>query len=177
MDISVFYLNRKRFWGWILIPLVLRLLVTAVFAYTTRSAVEELDRNKVYKRAVDEMEAVRAKSEEWVAPHRADLVTPFQGWFLTVISRNAKEAGVDVTNSPEIKPIKGTQLQQNIFKLSGTAPSLHDFSLFVDLMMLEPKAVITGVDLSSRTQRTGNEESEVVSFRITFERVELGGGE
>jgi hypothetical protein len=180
MDVSVFFFSRVRFWSWILIPLVLRLVMTAVFAFVAREPAEELERLKAYEVGVEKMEKAKAEVVAALKPFEENVVMPFQGYFLTDISRHSKSAMVQTRPTSRSELIKGTKLIENRFEVSGSASSLHEMSQFVDLMMQVPRAAITSLNLRSVAGRGGEQDSgEVTSvdFNIRFVRVELSEGQ
>lgn len=172
MDVSTFFLSWQRLWLWVVVPLFLRLLVTFGFAYLYRPAEEELSRTRVYVDAIAQMEKAERKQQAMIQPFILEGSVPFQEYFLTEVSCQSKRADVRVDTECSTKDINGTGLKRAQFAVSGNAATLHEMSLFLDNMMIEPQVVLTGLSVHRNKSADGVQDGGV-KFEVVFERVDV----
>ena len=145
--------------------------------FIAREPAEELERLKAYRDGIEKMEVAKQKADDALVSFRVSDAMPFQGQFLSDIAKHSKTALVKTRPTSDTVPVKKTKLQLNSFGVSGSAPSLHEVSVFADLMMQVPRAAIVGFDFRADMGR-GEESGDIVSvgFKMSFVRVELADG-
>ena len=168
MDVSIFIANKKRFWGWILGPLLLRFIaVSAVFGVTSEALVQ-CENERAAAELIDTAQRECDETKVLLERYEADPRFPVNEQLYQRIAAKNSEYGFDLTADVDSKGSKGVVIYE--MDLSGELPTVYDLSAYLGDLMSDPLLVLNNCRVSF---------SDEVELDCSFEKlavVKVGEG-
>lgn len=172
MDPSVFFRNRPVFWSWILIPLLLRVLVMTALSASARAPEEILRKEKALAAAAPVLLSTIEANRKVLKIFASEKLTAKER-FLTDSADLLYSSGIQgSTDVSEKDGPAGSNLKKYLFTITGTVPSLPEFSQFLDDIGRIDYLKIRDGELSEKSI----DNKKAYSFSLNLERVEFTFG-
>lgn len=174
MDVSVFIANKRRFWTWILAPLVIRfVLVSAAFGLTAKS-LSVLDEETTAANVVGVLLQECDENRELLKRYEVDSRFPINEQFYKMMDAKNNQYGLDFGYDVSMKTSKTKKVMAYELSVGGELPSVYLASRFVadlldDPLMSLKKASFSSKGSNRRGRRSRSSEEGSDPEEPTFE--------
>lgn len=177
MDVSVFIANKRRFWTWIMAPLLVRFaLVSIVFGATARP-LARCEEEKASAKLIEGLKKECDASRKVLTRYEVDPSFPVNEQLYQIVAEKNSEYGL--TLEAEIE-VESKDKKVHIYRLDvgGGVPSVYVVSSFLVDMLEDPLLTLQECAYGGeerRKKRRGEEESDAPSIQLSckFEKLAL----
>ncbi len=138
MDVSVFIGNKKRFWTWILLPLIARfVLVSAVFGVTEKSLIHCAE-EQAADRVVSTLQEQCDKNKILLEYYEVDPIFPINEQLYQFFAEKNSEYNLDMKGDVAVTKQANDKISLYSMNLSGMMPSIYVISAFFADVQADP---------------------------------------
>jgi hypothetical protein len=181
MDVSVFIANKKVFWCWIFLPLVLRFVLVSVVFGVTSGPLARYSQETAYQSVAEDLLVAQVENQNLLNEYNVTSGDESAyDEFYRVFGIWGAKPGVKL-NADVAKDEKFTNKQVNryVVDVSGEFPSVYDVTGFLADAMADSHQVLLEASIERRSSGSRKQEAmtssdEGVQFSCKMEK--LAGG-
>ena len=131
MDVSIFIGNKRRFWSWILLPLILRLVSVGVVFGFTEKPLARCEEEGVSKQVIGILQLQCDTNNKLLARYEIDPIFPVNEQLYQLVVEKNSEYGVNLTTDIRINKNKKGKVSVYSLLMKGDLPSVY---VMIDLL-------------------------------------------
>jgi hypothetical protein len=180
MDVSVFIANKKVFWCWIFLPLVLRFVLVSVVFGVTSGPLARYSQETACQSVAEDLLVAQAENQNLLNEYNVTSGESAYDEFYRVLgiwgAKPSVKLNADVAKD---ESFENKQVNRYVVDVSGAFPSVYDVTGFLADAMADSHQVLLSASIErrssgSRKKAATNSSDEGVQFSCKMEK--LAGG-